>query len=149
MENVVSDWSAGEGDAEWLLSVDECLPGLQWFSAGRTCYSSAPAERRRSLPATGINHAPHALASVLTSICCEGRGHEIAWKLEHQRRFLTTSPANFHGSLVRFYFGFIFILVSLLTAGHFYVSGFIDWLIDWLTHSYVDRACRSSGAHTA
>ena len=27
-------------------------------------------------------------------------------------------------------FGFIFLLVSLLTAGHFYVSGFIDWLID-------------------
>jgi len=31
-------------------------------------------------------------------------------------------------------FGFIFLLVSLLTAGHFYVSGFIDWLID-TTHN--------------
>ena len=26
----------------------------------------------------------------------------------------------------------LFFLVSLLTAGHFYVSGSIDWLIDWL-----------------
>ena len=57
---------------------------------------------------------------------------------KHLKHFCTSkltltslsSPANFHGSLVRFYFGFIFLLVSLLTAGHFYVSGFIDWLTE-------------------
>jgi len=34
-----------------------------------------------------------------------------------------------HSSL-GFILVFIFLLVSLLTAGHFYVSGFIDSLID-------------------
>ena len=47
-----------------------------------------------------------------------------------------SSPANFHGSHVRFYFGFIFLLVSLLTAGHFYVIGFIDWLIDKMPQAW-------------
>ena len=45
--------------------------------------------------------------------------------------FLYHVQLTFMGHSLGFILVFIFILVSLLTAGHFYVSGFIDWLIDW------------------
>jgi len=49
--------------------------------------------------------------------------------------FLYLVQLTFMGHSLGFILVFIFLLVSLLTAGHFYVSGFIDWLIDWLIDS--------------
>ena len=48
--------------------------------------------------------------------------------------FLYLVQLTFMGHSLGFILVFIFLLVSLLTAGHFYVSGFIDWLSDLSIH---------------